>query len=170
MTDTKRLHFYLSQRSKLVRYARSLLDDPARAEDVVHEAWLRVANAEGAQGPVNPDRYFLRTVRNLAFDIVRRQQFEQRHFKSGAEVDVTIVADDSPGPEDVLIAREKLRIVMSALEDMPVNMRIAVEMHRFGKAKLKDIAEKLDISVSAAHRLLSDGVEFCRERLEKRLD
>lgn len=168
MTDAKRLDLYISQRAGLVRYARSLLDDPSRAEDIVHEAWLRVASAQTMHAPSDLNRYFFRAIRNLAFDIGRRQQFEHRHFKSGAQGEAETVADEAPGPESVLIAREKLRIVVEALEEMPENMRIAVEMHRFGKAKLKDIAERLNISVSAAHRLVFDGVEYCRERLERR--
>lgn len=169
MTEAKRLELYLTHRGKLVRYARSLLDDPARAEDVVHEAWMRIVKAQESQAPVDPEKYFFRAVRNLAYDIGRRHQFEQRHFKEGAEIEATRIADDTPDSEAALLAREKLRIVQQALDEMPERMRIAIEMHRFGQARLKDIAERLNISMALAHRLVSDGVEFLRERLEQRL-
>jgi DNA-directed RNA polymerase specialized sigma24 family protein len=60
-----------------------------------------------------------------------------------------------------------LRAVQAALLELPERTRIALEMHRFGGATLKDIADFLDISVGLAHALVRDGLEHCRTRLRK---
>ena len=54
---------------------------------------------------------------------------------------------------------------MEALGDLPERTRIACEMHRFGGAKLREIAIYLKISVPLAHKLVADGIDHCRERL-----
>jgi RNA polymerase sigma-70 factor (ECF subfamily) len=38
-------------------------------------------------------------------------------------------------------------------------------MHRFGGAKLREIAAELGVSVTVAHELVVTGVAHCRSRL-----
>lgn len=158
------LSLYLARRSELVNYAGRITGDRAAAEDIVQEAWTRIDAAREADQPAG---YLFRTVRNLALDCRRRRGFEQRHFMEGAEQDAIQTASDAPSPETAAISRDELRIVQDALAGMPENMRIAVEMHRIGGAKLKDIAACLDVSVTTAHQLVADGVQRCKTALRR---
>ena len=63
------------------------------------------------------------------------------------------------------IAQEDLQRVLTALAELPERTRIAVEMHRFGGCKLREIAEHLGISLSMAHHLIKDGVRHCQRAL-----
>ena len=54
---------------------------------------------------------------------------------------------------------------MEALAELPERTRIAFEMHRFGDAKIKEIAAVLNISLPLAYRLVADAVQHCKERL-----
>jgi RNA polymerase sigma-70 factor (ECF subfamily) len=77
------------------------------------------------------------------------------------------VAEDRPSQEDALRHRQELEIVMLALQDLPERTRIAVELHRFRGCKLKEIAERLGISVALAHALVYDGLDHCRHRVRR---
>ena len=69
----------------------------------------------------------------------------------GADLQAEGVAEDRPSPEAEAVGRGELRAVQAALLELPERTRIALEMHRFGGATLKDIADFLDISVGLAH-------------------
>jgi RNA polymerase sigma-70 factor (ECF subfamily) len=114
-----------------------------------------------------PLSYLYRIVRNLALDGRRSQAREERYLVRGADLLADGVPEDRPSPEAEAVGRGELRAVRAALLELPERTRIALEMHRFGGATLKDIADFLDISVGLAHALVRDGLEHCRARLRK---
>jgi RNA polymerase sigma-70 factor (ECF subfamily) len=44
---------------------------------------------------------------------------------------------------------------------------MALEMHRFGGCRLKEIADRLGVSVTTAHTLVAEGIAHCRRRLKR---
>ena len=74
----------------LVRLARLFVDDRDAAEDIVQEAFLRLARHAGRIGPLERAPAYLRSiVLNLARDHNRRGLVSLRHHAtSGREVDV----------------------------------------------------------------------------------
>lgn len=152
----------MAHRVELVHYANRIVGDVGRAEDVVQEAYLRFNTASQDQSIEKPIGYLYRIVRNLALDGLRRRRFEYRHFVEGREEGAAQIPSDAPTPEMTAVSREELRLVLDALEKMPERMRIAIEMHRFGGAKLREIAVVLDVSITVAHELVAEGVRRCR--------
>ena len=150
-----------------MNYATNITGDPAAAEDVVQEAWMRIRAMARLRPLEEPTGYLYRIVRNLAIDGLRRRRFEREHFAEGAADQAEQAASDAPSPEAAMVSRDDLRIALEVLESLPERMRIAVEMHRVGGAKLKDIAARLDISVTVAHELVAEGVQRCRARLRR---
>lgn len=173
MPNDQALSLYLSHRSELVNYASGIVGCRARAEDVVQEAWLRFGGAvEGRSGEgrglAEPVGYLYRIVRNLAVDGRRRQVREQRLMEADTETDVDMRADEKPSPEAEVLARDELRRLAEAMAELPDRTRIALEMHRFKGATIKEIAGHLGISAGLVHGLLVDGLEHCRARLCRR--
>ncbi|WP_157225215.1 MULTISPECIES: sigma-70 family RNA polymerase sigma factor [Sphingomonadales] len=157
------LKLFLSHRASLIRYAKRITGDEADAEDVVQEAWLR-SNTGTARLPADEAMAYLRmTVRNLALNGSRRKRIEARIFEAGGDTEIVSILSDQPDPEVAAISRDEYARITSALRSLPENMRIAVEMHRIGGEKLKDIAAFLGVSTSTAHALVLEGIERCRE-------
>ena len=156
----------MRQRSALVNYASSIIGNRVQAEDLVKEAWLRFDEASRGRFLEDATGYLYRIVRNLALDSKRRDAQENR-VTSAADYDVVakISADETPNPETVILYKDDYATLMKALGELPERTRIACEMHRFGGAKLREIAEFLEISVPLAHKLVADGIDHCRERL-----
>ena len=162
------LSLFVMHRRALVNYASSITGNRAQAEDLVQEAWLRFDKA--AQGRFLEDAkgYLYRIVRNLAMDSQRHKIRESRViatdvFEEAAETR----ADDTPTPETIALYKDEYQRVMEAMAELPERTRIAFEMHRFGGAKLKEIAAFLGISVSLAQVLVTDAAEHCKGRLTK---
>ena len=159
------LALYMAHRDSLVNYANGIVGDPAHAEDVVQEAWLRFGAATRGRRLEEPVGYLYRIVRNLAIDSYRRRVREERTVEPGAEAAVRETADDSPSPEAAASARDELRLLREAMAELPERTRIALEMRRFGGCKLKEIAAHLGISVTVAHDIIADGIAYCRRRV-----
>jgi RNA polymerase sigma factor (sigma-70 family) len=159
------LQLYRTHRAALVSYASGITGSRAHAEDVVQEAWLRIEQAERGRPLERPLNYLYRIVRNLALDGGRHRTVEQRYFQGDADQTVSEIPEGRSSAEDALIAQEDLKRVLAALAELPERTRTAIEMHRFGGCKLKEIAEHLGISLSMAHHLIKDGVRQCQRAL-----
>jgi RNA polymerase sigma factor (sigma-70 family) len=161
------LKLFLSHRASLIRYARRMTGNRDDAEDIVQEAWLRT-NAGTAKLPAAELMAYLRmTVRNLALNGIRRKRIEARIFEVNGETDIIDIPSDLPDPEIAAISRDEYARIVAALHGMPDNMRTAVEMHRIGGRKLKDIAAHLGISTTTAHTLVLSGIERCRTKTDR---
>ncbi len=160
------LSLFAANRGSLVDYASGIVGNRAQAEDLVQEAWLRVDEAARRRRLDEPLRYLFRIVRNLALDGRRRMARERRVVvadDTGAEAVTTATADATP--ESVTLYKDELQRVMAAMAELPERTRIALEMHRLGGCKLREIAAFLDISVALAHVLVVEGVEHCKRRV-----
>ena len=159
------LQLYQTHRAALVSYANGITGSRAHAEDVVQEAWLKIEQAERGRPLERPLSYLYRIVRNLALDGGRQRMVEERYVQGDADQAASAIPEGRRSAEDALIAQEDLQRVLTALAELPERTRIAVEMHRFGGCKLREIAEHLGISLSMAHHLIKDGVRHCQRAL-----
>lgn len=155
----------VDQRQEMIRYARKITRGRIDAEDVVQEAYLRLGDMASRQILDSPGGYLTRIVRNLALDWIRRARKQIDMHEGDGNAALLGVAADTPSPEEIVVARNETERLNEALAELPDRMRIAVEMHRFGGAKLREIAEELGISVTLAHQLVTEGVAHCRSRL-----
>ncbi|WP_421995314.1 sigma-70 family RNA polymerase sigma factor [Reyranella sp.] len=156
---------YIAHRGELVNYASGIVGDRARAEDVVQEAWLRFGAAAERRAPEEPLGYLYRVVRNLAIDGRRRLTREARVVDPGIAADGGLAVAGHPTPESEAEGREELRLLQAAMAELPERTRIALEMHRFGGFKLREIAARLGVSVTVAHELVAAGLAHCRRRV-----
>jgi len=104
-------------------------------------------------------------VRNLALDLARARLRERRLHLPDPGWDH--VADARPGPDVALADRERLRLVIRALDALPLRERRALELYRFEGRTLQQLAEEMGVSVSTAHGLVHRGLAACRAALEE---
>ena len=165
MPSDQHLTLYLAHRQKLVHYASGIVADSGRAEDVVQEAYLRFSAASADRPLQQPVGFLYRIVRNLAFDLRRRLVLEDKTLDLDSNAGLSDIPDNAPSPEDEAIQHQEFARVVAAMEALPERTRVALEMHRFGGFTLKQIAERLGISVSMAHVLVVEGVRHCQRAL-----
>jgi RNA polymerase sigma factor (sigma-70 family) len=165
---------FVEHRADLVQYAARILGSRSTAEDVVQEAYLRFArqadgdeaSGDGLRGDriLEPVRYLYRIVRNLAYDWGRRPS-----MPLVGDLDDGLLARTAcpaPSPEEDLRWRQDLVRVERALDGLPERTRLAFEMHRLGGLPLKEIAARLDISVTRTHQLIKTALTASAEQLE----
>ena len=160
--DTAEL--FHAHRTALVDYATPIVGDRTRAEDIVQDAFLRVAPAAITSGVEQPLAYIYRVVRNLALDWSRRRIVESRQQDAG-QAAWWMVPSTPRTPEQDASYNEQLGAIRDVLESLPREVRIAVEMHRLGGFTLQEVADHLGVSVATVHRLVRDALVRIGSRL-----
>jgi RNA polymerase sigma factor (sigma-70 family) len=129
----------------LVRLARLFVDDRDAAEDIVQEAFLRLARHAGRIDALDRAPAYLRSiVLNLARDHNRRGLVSLRHHAtSGREVDV---ADDAA---DHLVRSEEHQRVLDAVRRLPARQRDCITLRYFEELSIEGIASTLGVSVNS---------------------
>jgi len=154
------LRLYRTHRETLLSYAGKLSGDRAAAEDIVQDAWMLLDRQTDATAIHEPLGYLRRIIRNLVFAQVRRQSRESLW----AAEDMPDIADDRPSVEAELIARQTMELVLDTIDAMPARQKAAIKMYHFEGLKLREIAERLELSVSYTHSLIIEGMEICNQR------
>ncbi|CCF22163.1 Sigma factor (plasmid) [Pseudorhizobium banfieldiae] len=149
--------WYLVHRSALIDYASSILRSREAAEDIVQEAYLRLAPERAATlGTAHRVSYLYRIVRNLALDALKRRGIERRGHCD--DPPFWILPQPVETPEQTIILRDQAEVAAAALARLPEDVRIAVQMYRHGGHTLQEVASHLGVSVATAHRYVRDAM------------
>lgn len=139
------VRLFRSDGRALVRLARLFVDDRDAAEDLVQEAFLRLArHASSINARDRAPAYLRSIVLNLARDHNRRGLVSLRHRSTvGREVDV---ADDAT---DHLVRTEQSRAVLDAVRALPPRQRDCVTLKYFEELPIDQISSTLGVSVNS---------------------
>jgi RNA polymerase sigma-70 factor (ECF subfamily) len=150
---------YTDNAAALTRYARTFVRDDAAAEDLVHEAFLRLAReVRDARTPDNPAAWLFRVTANLATSRARRAAVAARF------ADVLDRPEAAPDPEDLTIDGERYEALRDALDDLAPPDRTALLMAAHGY-RGPEIAKRLGRTQLATRTLLCRARGRVRARL-----
>ena len=131
-------------RAALMRRGRSVHD----ADDLVQEAWVRLADYERGQTVDKPEAFLMRTALNLSIDAHRTR------VSRGDEVllDEVVLVDLAPGAEAVVLARERLARLSVCLGRLSDKTRDIFLAHRIDGLTYQEIAREHQLSISTVEK------------------
>ena len=149
---------YLEHAASLVRMARLFVDDRNAAEDLVQEAFIRLArHAHRIEDPAKSAAYLRSIVLNLARDHNRRGLVSLRHRSPADEEQSTA--------EDEVLLRDDQRHVIEALRELPLRQRDCVVLRYYFESGIQEIAATLGISQNSVKTHLKRGLATLERRL-----
>jgi RNA polymerase sigma factor (sigma-70 family) len=146
-TDTEDLvvRLFHSEGRSLVRLARLYVDDRDAAEDLVQEAFLRLARHAARIDELDRAPAYLRSiVLNLARDHNRRGLVSLRHH-AAARRDVDVTSSD----DDRLVRSEDNERVIDAVRRLPTRQRDCITLRYFEELGIDAIASTLGLSANS---------------------
>ena len=148
----------------LYRVALSVLHNPAEAEDVVQDAFVRVLQRQHELAAILDLRpWLVRIAWNLALDRVRRARPSQLDdlFAAG------LVSADLPA-DQALAEAGQIKQVLCAMERLPKKERQALLLSAMDELSTAEIGDILGRSESSVRSLLFRARAHLRQRLEER--
>jgi RNA polymerase sigma-70 factor (sigma-E family) len=144
---------------RLVALARFFTDDRTAAEDLVQEAFIRLArNAHRIRESEKAAAYLRSIVVNLARDHNRRGLVSLRHRPPAAP--------DAPSAEETSVRQESRREVVTALRALPRRQREALALRYYLELPVDQIAEVLGLSANSVKTHLKRGLRGLAVLLE----
>lgn len=122
------------------------------SEDLTQEVFLRLARREGEGGIERAEQYLFQIARSVLVDNARRHIV--RNTVCHETYDELEHAVEDFSPERVLDGKEQIALVLSALDNLPDNVRAAFVLHRFEELTYVEIAVRLGVSVSSIEKYM----------------
>jgi RNA polymerase sigma-70 factor (ECF subfamily) len=154
---------YRDHNQALIRFLMTRVGSEQEAQDVAHEAYVRMLQLDTRGAVSYLSAYLFKTASNIAIDRVRRTQTGQRVHQSFS----SSLGDAAfPAPEHELASRQELELIARYLEELPPKCRQAFYLHRIHDMSLDDIARELGVTKRMVHHYLLRAIVHCRSRLD----
>jgi RNA polymerase sigma-70 factor (ECF subfamily) len=141
----------MSQLNQMLRHVRAVLRRRGvadqDAEDLVHEAFLKVERYERRHSVRSQEALLVRTAVNLSIDEQRRER--RTPFATG---NVFVIADAAPDPEQVLQSQARLNHAAVGLAKLPERTRRILLRRRLDGVSYATIAKEEGMSIPAVEK------------------
>jgi RNA polymerase sigma-70 factor (ECF subfamily) len=162
---------------RLLRYLQRLVSDPALAEDLLQDTWLRVVERLDRYNAALPFVTWLYAVaRNAAIDVLRQRARQARLLGREAtpwQTDEGEVlepleqaADPAPSALEVLSERDLEQRVEALFATLPLHYREALALRFQDGMQLEEIARLLRVPLSTVKTRVQRGLILLRQRVE----
>ena len=156
--DARLTRLYTEQVPGAARLAFLITGDRALAEDLAHEAFIRVARKwEDIRHPAAVSAYMRSTVVNLARGHFRHAQVERRHLERQRSAGEASMVD----PPDF----EQRDALLDELGRLPLRQRTAVVLRFYEDLSEHQTADAMGTSDAAVRSLVARAMETLRQRL-----
>jgi RNA polymerase sigma factor (sigma-70 family) len=137
-------------RAALMRRGRSEQD----ADDLVQEAWVRLACYERDHRVEQPEAFLMRAALNLSIDAHRASTVRGEQVL----LDDVVLLDGRPGVEDELLGRERVARLSECLARLSDKTRNIFLAHRVDGMTYQEIAKVHGITISSVHKHIAKAL------------
>jgi RNA polymerase sigma-70 factor (ECF subfamily) len=157
---------YRATVAPLRRYLTRFLGDSAEAQDVAHDAYLRVKPVIETQPVAKPEALLYTTARRLAINQLKRRQISPL----AATTDQADAAPaTAPGVVQQVMARQELQQLEEAIAALPAGCRSVLLLRKVELLSHQEIASRLGIAISTVEKQHARALRLLRTALEAHL-
>jgi RNA polymerase sigma-70 factor (ECF subfamily) len=164
------IRVYHDHRPALLRMLTARTGEPSDAEDLLQELWIRVQR----QPPVEVQHaraYLFRMAQNLLTDRMRarqRRMTRERRWSDEATdfaPSMSAQVDHAKTAEQLMLEREDIATLASAIASLPDGARRAFELHKIDGVSQLEVADRLGISKSGVEKHMAVAIKYLRRAL-----
>lgn len=168
--DARALEVLYERYSRVVySFALRIVADPQLAEELLQEVFFRAWQQGGAYSASRGSfvTWLLSITHNMAIDEVRkRRRRPQRADSEDPEAVLAAVPDLGLSVEDEVWLGALRDTIAGALDTLPPNQRVAIEMAYFKGLTQREIAEQLGEPLGTIKTRMRLGIQKLRDQLE----
>jgi RNA polymerase sigma-70 factor (ECF subfamily) len=158
---------YRATLAPLRRYLTRLLGNPGEAQDVAHDAYMRVYPSLTNHSARRPEALLYTAARRLAINRLKRRSISP--LARDAFIP-EMSASAEPGVEQQVMARQELEILEQAISELPDGCRVVLLLCKIEQLSHREIAERLAIAVSTVEKQHARALRLLRTALEGRFE
>ncbi|MGY4493332.1 sigma-70 family RNA polymerase sigma factor [Pseudomonas sp. TE3610] len=149
---------------ELVGFLSARLGNRHVAEDVAHDAYVRVLERRAGTEIAHPRAFLYRTALNLVIDGHRRSTLRQ--------AEPLEVLDDGERPTEPALQQmmdhgQRLDLMRQALDELPPLCRDSFLLRKLDGLSHQQIAEQLNISRALVEKHIVNAMKHCRVRMRE---
>jgi RNA polymerase sigma-70 factor (ECF subfamily) len=152
---------------RLYRFLFRMVGDPATAEDLFQQTWIRVMQKISSYRPEHSfDSWVYSIAHNLAIDHLRRKRELSLDFENEqGDAPRDRLSSRDPDPLERLLEAERGSLLLAAMETLPAIHRAVLTLRFDEEMKLEEIAAVANIPLSTVKSRLSRALEGLRRKL-----
>ncbi|MDE1165503.1 MAG: sigma-70 family RNA polymerase sigma factor [Pseudomonas sp.] len=153
-------HYY----RELVGYLSARIGSRHAAEDIAHDAYVRVLERRDQAHISQPRAFLYRTAMNLVIDDHRRGAIRRAESLDVLETDERffVAPDHAPSVHD-----ERLDLLVRALDELGDACRQSFLLRKLEGLSHPEIAERLNISKPMVEKHIVNAMKHCRLRMRQ---
>ena len=159
------LKAFLENEPAIRRYLARFSDQAHDIDEIVQETFLRGFSAEMRRDIQEPKAYLFQIARNVALERKRKNQrapIQAIEDLGGSDL---IIDEKQLAADEWLDGRRKLTMFAMAVAKLPPQCRKAFLLRRVEGLRYKQIANRMNISVSAVEKHVATGILKCSDSL-----
>ncbi|HYC70218.1 MAG TPA: RNA polymerase sigma factor [Opitutaceae bacterium] len=146
----------------LRRYLARFLGDAGEAQDVAHDAYLRIWPEIQRDAAHKPEALLYTTARRLALNRIKRRQIAPI---TGHAVEPDAARSPTPGVIQQVIARQELQELERAIAGLPEGCRAVLLLRKVELLSHQEISDRLGIAVSTVEKQHARALRLLRAAL-----
>ncbi len=140
---------YRTTVAPLRRYLTRLLGNSSEAQDIAHDAYIRVYPNADNPDIKQPEAVLYTTARRLAINRLKRRSISPI---SNESTGFDTAASSSPGVAQQVMARQELKLLEAAIAQLPEGCRNVLLLRKVELLSHREIADRLGISISTVEK------------------
>jgi RNA polymerase sigma-70 factor (ECF subfamily) len=156
-------------RTLLVQHLSRMVQNPAVAEELAQDVFLRIHRSRGTWVPnAKFTTWLFRISTNVAYNYFRDERHNNRNVSLDRDIPNArkrefVASMDTV--EQTLVGYVRVQQIREAIENLPVKQRAAVLMHKYEEMDYSQIAEVLGCTPSAVKAMMFRAYESLRAQL-----
>ena len=160
---------------RIIQLVNRYVKDPSEAQDVAQEAFIK---AYRALGNFRGDSAFYTWLYRIAINTAKNYLVSRSRRYSDYQVDIQDAeqVENAPQlkametPEYLLMNDEIVKVIKSAIEKLPEEMKVAIMLREFEGMSYEDIAQTMECPVGTVRSRIFRAREAIDEKLSPLLD
>jgi len=157
-------------RLSLYRYLKGLLPSREDASEILQETYLRLLRQPSFDHiRANARAYLFQIATNLARDLFRSRTSRGVPADPDVHAPVRLDTPDWTNWPDLAVEGEQVAaIITEALQQLDVQVRTALLLHRFREMTHQEIAARMNLSVRTIERYIKEGLTHIGRRVKEK--
>src|SRR6202050_86054 len=149
---------------QLRRWLKRAAPHALEADDLIQEAYAKLARLTTVSNITHPKAYLYQTVKHLILDQPRRSKLVS--IEAVAEISQSTVLEEGLTPERILSGRQELERLYRAIARLPAACRSVFLMRKFDDMPQKAIAAQLRVSENTVEKRMVRALRMILEDLK----